>query len=122
MLGVLLGLGIHIIRLLFGNINHEAFSLLVLLETGILGPIFEEYLFRKATYSILKESFPNKYAMLLTTIFFALSHSGIGNILYAFLLGSILMIIYDKTKSVKASSAFHIGANVMALLFVSFCI
>ncbi len=121
-LGVLLSLSVHMIRLIIGNINHENFSLLVLSTTGILGPIFEEYLYRGKVYSILKEKFKNKHAMIITTALFALSHSGIGNILYAFLIGSILIIIYDKTNSLKATSAFHIGTNVMALLFVNFCI
>lgn len=122
MLGILLSLIIHVIRLIIGNIKHEDFSLLVIFATGILGPIFEEYLYRGKVYSILKEKFKNRYAMMITTILFALSHSGIENILYAFLIGSILMIIYGKTNSLKATSAFHIGANVMSLLFVNFCI
>lgn len=117
-IGIIFSLVFHLIRDFFFPIEKEPFNILVIIATGILGPILEEIMFRGLIYEYLKEE-DKKQAMILTTILFALSHTGIINVLYAFILGIILIYLKDKYKSINASISFHIGVNVIAILFTN---
>lgn len=118
--GIIFSLIFHLIRNIFDPISKETFSILLLIETGILGPILEELMFRKMIYGWMKQVSSTKTAMLLTTFLFAFSHSGFMNIIYAFALGYILIGLYHESNSLKSPIAFHIGTNIFALLFTFF--
>lgn len=117
-LGIIFSLLFHIIRNFFFPMNKEPFNILIIISTGVLGPILEEIMFRGLIYEYLKEE-NKKQAMILTTILFALSHTGIINILYALILGIILIYLKDKYKTINAPISFHIGVNVIAILFTN---
>ena len=119
LLGILFAFCFHLIKYLFFKVEPENFNVLLILSTGILGPILEEIMFRGLIYNYLKEE-NKKQGMLLTTLLFALSHNGISNILYAFILGIILIYLQEHYKSLKAPISFHIGVNTMAILFTCF--
>lgn len=118
-LGITFSLIFHLIRHFFFPVPKENFNILLILATGILGPILEEIMFRGLIYDYLKEE-DKKQSMILTTVLFALSHTGIINILYAFVLGIILIYLKEHYKSLKAPIFFHIGVNVIAILFTNF--
>lgn len=94
----------------------ENASILLLIETGILGPILEEYLYRGYILEKLETVYKTKQAMLITTILFAVSHMQFLTMIYAFILGTIFMLILKKEQSLKYTIFFHIIVNMTALL------
>lgn len=88
---------------------------LAILSSGIIGPIYEEILFRFLLYNRLRKQYSIKIAMGITTIIFALSHLSLIKIIYAFILGIILVLVYEDKKNLLAPILVHIGANSIVL-------
>lgn len=96
-------------------------SLLVsFISSGIVGPIYEEILFRYLLYNRIKEFNSQKKALLITTIIFASFHLTPIKIIYAFILGLILNIFYEKDKSIISPILIHISANSIVLLLTNY--
>lgn len=100
---------------LFDNSNNIAITLL---STGILGPIIEELMFRGIIYNELKSKYSNMKSILITTIFFAIIHINIIQILYALIIGFILIFVYEKYNNVKAPIILHMASNITTTLFL----
>ena len=100
---------------LFDNSNNIAITLL---STGILGPIIEELMFRGIIYNELKSKYSNMKSILITTIFFAIIHINIIQILYALIIGFILIFVYEKYNNIKAPIILHMASNITTTLFL----
>jgi len=92
--------------------------IVIILYTVILGPIFEELLFRYVALRKAEEVYSKKTALIIISCVFALLHSGIIGVLYAFLIGLILGRVYQKEKNILYPIAIHISAN-LASIFVT---
>ena len=68
-------------------ISNQTPLFLLILSTGIIGPIFEEIIFRYIFYNRLKKKYKTKIAILINSIIFSLIHINPINMLYAFILG-----------------------------------
>ena len=88
---------------------------LLMLSTGIIGPIFEEILYRYIFFNRLKRKYSTKKSSLINSIVFAISHLSIIKAIYAFLLGIVLNIYYEKYKNIKVPIIIHIAGNLIAL-------
>lgn len=100
---------------LFDNNSNIAVTLL---STGILGPIIEELMFRGIIYNELKSKYSNMKSILITTIFFAIIHINIIQILYALIIGFILIFVYEKYNNIKAPIILHMASNITTTLFL----
>lgn len=89
---------------------------LLLVSSGIVGPIYEEILFRYLLYNRLKQKYSIKKAITITTIIFALIHLSLVKIVYAFILGLIINISYEKNQNILAPILIHMSANSIVLL------
>lgn len=89
--------------------------IILILYTAFLGPIFEEILFRYTALYKAKKYFKESVAVILITIIFALLHTGIINILYAFLIGLVLSIMYKKYNNIIYPIIIHISANFTSI-------
>lgn len=98
------------------SITTTSISVAVILSTGIIGPILEEFLFRGIVYGKLCIFFNSKKAFWLSIIIFAFFHSGIYDIVFAFLIGYLLTFIYQKYHDIRLSSLSHIAVNITSLL------
>ena len=67
----------------------------------ILAPIYEELLFRYISLRIAKEHYKETTAIIIISTIFALMHSGIINIIYAFIIGIVLSKVYIKSFFIK---------------------
>ena len=75
---------------------------ILILTTGIMGPILEELLFRGIVYNRLKIYLSHKKSVIITSILFSIMHlPNIINVIYTFFLSFILIYLYDKYKSLK---------------------
>ena len=94
--------------------------IILILYMVILGPVFEELIFRYVALRKAKEQYSEKKAIIIISLVFALMHSGIINIIYAFLIGIILSIIYAKYKNILYPIVIHISANLMSIFITKF--
>ena len=103
------------------NQNNELLDLHILIVIAyvvILGPIFEELLFRYLALNKAKKVYSEKIALIIISISFGLMHSGLIGIIYAILIGYLLGYIYIKEKNILYPIIIHISAN-LASIFVS---
>ena len=86
--------------------------------SGIIGPIIEELLFRGIVFEELKKFNSKSKASIICTIIFALFHSTFIDIIYAFIIGLVIIKLYMKTNNFLICIIFHICCNsVISLLF-----
>ena len=123
---ILLGISIAIflnmiIFLLLPSTNKVAIPVyLSLISSGIIGPIYEEILFRYLLYNRLKSKYSIRKSILITTIIFALIHISSIKIIYAFILGLILNITYEKYHNIIAPILIHIVANTTVIFLYEY--
>lgn len=87
----------------------------------IFGPISEEFIFRGVCQKHFKKVVPEIYAIILQALLFGAYHMNIVQGLYAFLVGIVLGLIVEKTKSLSCGIVFHIAFNFSSYL-ISWCI
>ncbi len=92
--------------------------LLAFLATVIVAPITEEIFFRGLIYTRLKRGMPMAIALLLEAALFGAMHGTPIQMAYAFVLGVLLTLLYEKFGSVYVSIAFHMAFNLVGGYFV----
>jgi len=106
---------------LANNVTSDVNILFSILCTCIMGPIFEEFLFR---YDLIKRLslFNNKrwVIILLSSSIFALCHSGITSVIYAFIVGIINFYVYMKDKDIIKPIIVHIAMNTFVLFLTGY--
>ena len=118
-----LGISIScILNMIIYSIKKESISniqispIILLISSGIIGPILEEMLFRYINYNKLKKFNSISKTIIINSIIFSLIHIQIEKILFALPLGLILSITYEKRKNIIIPIIIHISANSIALL------
>ena len=103
----------------FTNRYNKTLPFIVLIIcTGILGPILEEFLFRGIVYNKLKEFNSNMKSIILSSIIFAIFHFDIINSIYAFGISFMFIYLYEKYNTLIAPILMHIFLNVTMLIIV----
>lgn len=87
-------------------------QLVLVLGSLILGPVFEEIIYRGIILKGLLASNSPKLAIIASSIIFAVSHGKPIQILGALILGLFLGWIYYKTKSLGLTILLHFTANL----------
>ena len=87
-------------------------SVSIILFTCIVGPVFEEILFRDIILNLLK-ILGNKSAIIISSILFGIYHGNIEQAIYAILIGIILGYVATEI-SLYWAMVFHIFNNSMA--------
>lgn len=93
---------------------------LAIISSGIIGPIYEEILFRYLLYNRLKKKYSVKKALTITTVIFALIHISPVKVIYAFILGLIINIMYEKYNNIIAPILIHIAANTIVIFLYEY--
>lgn len=78
----------------------------------ILGPLFEEWIFRKELISRTRK-YGEKTAIVFSALFFALMHMNLFQFFYAFALGLMFGYVYVRTSKLRYSVAMHMIVNFM---------
>lgn len=76
----------------------------------IVGPIFEEWLFRKQLIDHTRK-YGEKTVILLSGLAFGLFHMNLFQFFYAFLLGLMFGYVYTRTSKLRYSTAMHMIIN-----------
>ena len=91
--------------------------IILIISSGIVGPILEELLFRGIVYNDLKKINTIKQSMILCTIIFAMFHGSISQIIYAYIIGYVLIYLYKYTNNLIYPITFHIISNTIVVIF-----
>lgn len=85
----------------------------------LIAPIFEEVFFRGALISTLKR-YGNWFAVLVSAALFGLAHGNIAQMLYAFVLGLVLGMVFIKSGSVLPGILMHFAINFLGITISTF--
>ncbi len=85
----------------------------LILFVAIIGPIFEELIFRGLLLKKLRV-YGDKTAIIYTSIAFGLFHTNISQILFAAVIGAVLGYVVCKTNNIKYSIIIHIIINMLS--------
>ena len=114
--------GFYLDKLLNTNLYGDFNIIKTIIQTVILGPIIEEYLFRGMIYNGLKKNFNDKKSMIITSIVFAITHTNIIQMIYAFLLNIILVKVYEKYKNINSCIIIHSMSNLTTTFITIFLV
>ncbi len=98
-------------ELIYGNSLLEECLAVVL-----AAPIVEELLFRGLVYGNFKKLWDRKGAMLASSLLFGLYHGNMVQFIYAFLIGLLLVYLYEVFGTIGAPILAHIVANGASVL------
>ena len=84
--------------------------LIVILVVVIIGPIFEELIFRKVFVDIIGK-YNIRLAVFISAASFALFHGNITQVIYTFAVGLIFGWVYAKTKNIFYTIFLHMFIN-----------
>ncbi|MDY3917520.1 MAG: type II CAAX endopeptidase family protein [Candidatus Limivivens sp.] len=93
-------------ELLTGNLAVQIAGL------GILIPVAEELIFRGLMYGNMKKYVSAAQAVVLGALIFALYHGNPIQMIYAFPMGILLNVVYEKWGSLTAPILLHMSANL----------
>lgn len=99
--------------------NPQSFGIFVLAVfiTGLIPAITEELLFRGIILNGLRTRFNDYSAIFLSAFMFALMHQSLQQLVYPFLLGSIMAWLVVRTGSLVSSMIVHFINNFLVILF-----
>ena len=83
----------------------------------VLGPIFEELLYRERLIGALRSRVGNATAIVVSSALFALPHFTAWSLLGTFLVGLGLGALYVRSRSVDVCIAVHVGLNSAVVLW-----
>lgn len=95
--------------------NNNIYFPILLISSCIIGPIYEEIIFRYIHLKKLKKFNNLSISILINSIIFAIIHLSISKIIFAFFLSIIINIIYKKYNNIVYPILIHSSANFISL-------
>jgi len=96
----------------------SGFGLIILiLSACIVGPAFEEILFRGIIFTGLRRKFSFSVALILQALLFGLMHGNPWQFFYAYILGILLGLLVKWSRSIYPAIILHVVINSSAVIF-----
>lgn len=99
-------------------------SVVFLVVMGLMvvlaAPFSEELVFRGFLYRFLDERGPARFALIFSSLLFALLHASLNSFLPLFFIGLLLVKIYDDTHDIRVPILFHLYFNLFSFLNILF--
>lgn len=89
---------------------------MVMLTSGILAPIIEEFIFRYAMIGIFSKRGRN-FAIFMSALMFGIAHFNIIQSSYAFVLGLVLGYLYWNERNILKSIIVHLVINSTSVMY-----
>lgn len=93
-----------------GNLLEEFLAIV------LAAPVIEELLFRGLAYRGFCRLWGPRTAMIVSALFFGIYHRNVVQGLYAFLLGLLMVYVYESFGTIRASIVFHMAANAISVV------
>jgi membrane protease YdiL (CAAX protease family) len=90
-------------------------GVLGIISIAIIGPVFEEILFRGTITRLLLDHYDPWKAILISALFFGIFHINPAQIIPAFLIGLLLAWLYSLTRSLIPGILIHVFNNSMSV-------
>ena len=87
--------------------------------TVIVAPLGEEFFFRFLPYKKLSK-YGDKTYILISALLFSVFHMNIFQIIYAFLMGTVLAYMYARTRNMKYNILMHMIINFIGAIVATF--
>jgi len=81
----------------------------------VVAPVMEEIFFRGFCYPAFRSRFGILWAMILSSVFFALLHQNVAAFVPIFFLGMLLAFFYEKRRTLTSSIVIHVIHNSLTL-------
>jgi len=98
------------------NASRYSDSILAFLSMIVIHPLAEEYIFRGLYYGKLRSMSPI-FACLMQAVMFAISHNGVGGMMYALIAGIILGTAAERSNGITVPVAAHMMINLRTFLY-----
>lgn len=95
-------------------------TLISMIIINIVGPIFEEILFRGVIFDELSETSPLYIAIIIQGLLFAIAHGNLLQGIYTFTLGIILAVINYYCQSIWSDILGHILFNIFGGVLIAY--
>jgi membrane protease YdiL (CAAX protease family) len=82
----------------------------------LVAPVCEEIVFRGYCYPVLKKYAGARVSLMITSLVFACAHGNLASALPLFLLGGVLVVVYEKTRSIWAPIGVHFCFNAATVI------
>ena len=102
------------------KINNNISLSILIMSSGLIGPLYEEILFRYINLHKLKKFNSNNFSILLNSIIFSLIHFNLKKIFFAFFLSLTINIIYHKHNNIIYPIIIHTSANIISLFLYEY--
>lgn len=89
--------------------------LLLIAATVLVGPAAEELIFRGMIYRRAENYFRTGWAVGISSALFGIYHGNVIQFLYAAVLGILLAVIYEKSRTLLAPVLAHMAVNLWAI-------
>lgn len=96
--------------------------LMVVFWTAAAAPLVEELVCRGLVYRRLRDYTGIWPAVLISGLMFGVYHGNVVQAIYATILGIIMALLVELTGSLWSSILFHVGANLISVLFSEFAV
>lgn len=93
-------------------------ALLMLLMAGIAVPIAEEIFFRGVVYRWLRDKWGVTVGAVVSGIIFGLAHLEPASVIFTILLGIVLAVVYERSRSLWPPILIHVLNNAFALVLL----
>lgn len=92
---------------------------LQIFSAAIVAPVLEELFFRGLIFKRLRKDCGVILSIAVSSLFFGIFHGNLVQFVYASILGALLAYSYEKYKTILVPIIFHIGANMLAVIFTN---
>lgn len=98
-----------------------AFPLLLgILIYGIINPLTEEIVYRGLVYNRLRRFYGFPIAIVAAPLLFGLSHGNMVQLIYGFIMGVVICLVYELFGSFAYTCLFHIAANTVVYIVMKY--
>lgn len=113
------GSDVNSYKIIQKNINVMSNSPILIFYALLLGPIFEEIIFRDFIFSLFRKNFTTPIAIILESLSFGIFHQNILQGIYTFFFGLLVGCIFIYTENIYICIFMHIFSNSIALMLPS---
>jgi len=99
-----------------GEITSSESFILVFFATAIIAPVIEELFFRGLIYGRLRQAMKPIVAIFISSLLFGIFHGNIVQGVYAFFIGFVLALVYEKTGALWLSIVGHALINTIGVV------
>lgn len=101
---------------IMGEITSSESFILVFFATAIIAPVIEELFFRGLIYGRLRQAMKPIVAIFISSLLFGIFHGNIVQGVYAFFIGFVLALVYEKTGALWLSIVGHALINTIGVV------